>query len=40
LERLRSVPIKWEDSFYRKETDTTEKLVKYFNILEDLEIFE
>ncbi len=40
LERLRSVPIKWEDSFYQKESDTTEKIVKYFNILEDLEIFE
>jgi len=40
LERLRGVLIKWEDSFYQKETKTTEKLISYFNILEDLDIFE
>ena len=40
LERLRGILITWEDSFYQKETDTIEKMVKYFNILEDLEIFE
>lgn len=40
LERLRGVPIKWEDSFYCKKTGITEKLVKHFNILEDLEVFE
>ena len=40
LERLKTVPIIWEDSFYQKESDTTERLVTYFNILDDLMIFE
>jgi len=40
LGRLRGILITWEDSFYQKETDIIEKMVKYFNILEDLEIFE
>lgn len=40
LTRLKAIPITWEDSFYQKETETTEKMVDYFNILEDLRIFE
>lgn len=40
LERLKVVPIIWEDSFYQKESDTTERMVRYFNILDDLVIFE
>jgi len=40
LERLKVIPIIWEDSFYQKETNTTERMVRYFNILDDLVIFE
>jgi len=40
LERLKVVPIIWEDSFYQKESNTTERMVRYFNILDDLVIFE
>ena len=40
LERLKTIPIIWEDSFYQKETDTTERLVTYFNMLDELMIFE
>lgn len=40
LERLKTIPIIWEDAFYQKETDSTERLVTYFNILDDLMIFE
>ncbi len=40
LERLKVIPIIWENSFYQKETDTTERLVEYFNILDNLTIFE
>ena len=40
LERLKVIPIIWEDSFYQKETDVTERLVEYFNILDNLTIFE
>jgi hypothetical protein len=40
LERLKAIPIIWEDSFYQKKTDTTEKMVTYFNLLDDLTIFE
>lgn len=40
LARLRGIPLIWEDSFYQKETDTTDKLIDYINILEELEIFD
>jgi len=40
LERLKAIPIIWEDSFYQKKTDTTERMVTYFNLLDDLMIFE
>jgi len=40
LERLKVIPIIWEDSFYQKESNTTERMVRYFNILDDLVIFE
>ena len=40
LTRLKAIPITWEDSFYQKDTKTTEKIIDYFNILEDLKIFE
>lgn len=40
LERLKTIPIIWEDSFYQKETETIETLVTYFNLLDDLLIFE
>lgn len=40
LTRLKAIPITWEDSFYQKDTKTTEKMIDYFNILEDLRIFE
>lgn len=40
LGRLRGILITWEDSFYCKETNTVENLVTYFNLLEDLYIFE
>ncbi|MFH1621496.1 MAG: replication initiator protein A [Candidatus Omnitrophota bacterium] len=40
LTRLKAIPITWEDSFYQKDTKTTEKMIDYFNILEDLKIFE
>ncbi len=40
LERLKTIPIIWEDSFYQKETEKIETLVTYFNLLDDLLIFE
>ncbi|MBU1134747.1 MAG: replication initiation protein [Candidatus Omnitrophica bacterium] len=40
LKRLKVIPITWEDSFYQKETDTMEKAIEYFNILENLSVFE
>lgn len=40
LERLKVIPIIWEDSFYQKESNTTERMVRYFNILDELVIFE
>jgi hypothetical protein len=40
LVRLANIPIMWEDSFYRKEADTTERLLTNFHILEDLRIYE
>lgn len=40
LTRLKAIPITWEDSFYQKDTKTTEKMIDYFNMLEDLKIFE
>jgi len=38
--KLNGIPITWEDSFYQKETNTTEKLINCFRILDDLKIFE
>jgi len=40
LEKLKVIPITWEGSFYQKETNITERLVEYFNILDNLTIFE
>ncbi len=40
LIKLNAIPIIWEDSFYQKETNTTEKLINCFRILDDLKIFE
>ncbi|MCC6805804.1 MAG: hypothetical protein IT381_00140 [Deltaproteobacteria bacterium] len=36
LQRLRFVPIEWENSYYTKSSDTTEKLVSGFTVLSQL----